>query len=245
MHHSFHINTLSICKFRAIDLDSLVLPSVSADLYTKKYFAPENTSYEYESYGVPFTQSNSTIIPSSTTMGDCSDPSTFKVAIIDSGYMVNHPDSPCLTDANNKSNCIGYSFVADPWNAPVSNSHGTHVMGIIGSLGDSGPYTNVGVIPTRNNICYVIYRVFDESRNGASWSNVFAAVERAVLDQGAKVINMSLGGGAMPGGQAFFNRAFAAGTLTVAASGNDGRFVDKYPASYNDVISVGAINNDK
>jgi subtilisin family serine protease len=49
----------------------------------------------------------------------------------------------------------------------------------------------------------------------------------------------------VPGGQAFFNRAFAAGTLTVAASGNDGRFVDKYPASYNDVISVGAINNDK
>jgi hypothetical protein len=61
-------------------------------LYTKNYFAPENTSYEYESYVVPFTQSDSNANPSSTTMGDCSDPSTFKVAIIDSGYMVKHPD---------------------------------------------------------------------------------------------------------------------------------------------------------
>jgi serine protease len=178
-------------------------------------------------------------------MGDCSDPSTFKVAIIDSGYMVKHPDSPCLTDANSKTNCIGYSFVTDPWNAPLSNSHGTHVMGIIGSLGGSGPFTNVGVMPTRNDICYVIYRVFAESGGGASWSSIFAAVDRAVIDQGAKVINLSLGGGAVPGGQAYFNKAYAAGTLTVAASGNDGRFLDKYPASYNDVISVGAINNDK
>jgi serine protease len=202
-------------------------------------------SYEYASYGVPFTQSDSTVIPSSTTMGDCSNPSTFKVAIIDSGYMVNHPDSPCLTETDGKTNCIGYSFVADPWDAPARNAHGTHVMGIIGSLGGSGPFTNIGVMPTRNDICYVIYRVFAESGGGASWSSIFAAVDSAVLDHGAKVINLSLGGGKVWIGQAYFNRAYAAGTLTVAASGNSGRVVDMYPASYDGVISVGAINNDK
>ncbi len=213
---------------------------------SREVFDRANFGVEFKSYGIDFTQSDSTAIPSNDRLGDCTDPNVFKVAIIDSGYMVNHPDSPCVTNPRyGTSNCIGYSFVEDPWDAPYHNWHGTHVMGIIGSLGGSSPYTNVGVIPTRNNICYVIYRVFDESRRGASWSNIFAAVERAALDEGAKVINMSLGGGAVPGGQAFFNRAFAAGTLTVAASGNDGRFVDKYPASYNDVISVGAINNDK
>jgi serine protease len=219
------------------------MPSVP--LLTKNYFAPpESTTYEYKSYGVDFTQSDSDI-PSSPTMGDCSNPSTFKVAIVDSGYMKNHPDSPCFTDPDGKTNCIGYSFVGDPWDAPVSHWHGTHVMGIIGSLGGSGPYTNVGVMPTRNDICYVFYRVFPEPWGGASWSTIFAAVDKAVIDEGAKVINMSLGGGAVSGGQAYFSRAYEAGTLTVAASGNEGQFLDRYPASYNDVISVGAINQNK
>jgi serine protease len=215
----------------------------TAALLTKNFFAD---SYEYTTYGVDFTQSDSTAIPSSTTMGDCSNPSTFKVAIIDSGYMVNHPDSPCLTDQNGKTNCIGKSFVFNtPWNAPVSNWHGTHVMGIIGSLGASGPYTNVGVMPTRNDICYVIYRVFPEGSSGSSWSTIFAAIDDAVLVQEAKVINMSLGGGSVPSGQAYFSRAYEMGTLTIASSGNNGQFVDSYPASYKDVISVGAINQDK
>jgi serine protease len=224
----------------------LLFPFAAAALYTKNYFAPpDTTSYDYMTYGVPFTQSDTTAIPSSTTMGDCSKNSTFKVAIIDSGYMVKHPDSPCLTDTNGKTNCIGYSNVTEPWDAPVSNWHGTHVMGIIGSLGGSAPFTNIGVIPTRNDICYVFYRVFNEIGAGAKWSSIFEAVDHAVINHGAKVINMSLGGGKVLGGQAYFDRAYAAGTLTVAASGNDGMFVDRYPASYQNVISVGAINNEK
>jgi cell wall-associated protease len=218
-------------------------------LFTKSYFG---SSYEYRSYGIDFTQSDSTAIPSSTTMGDCSDPDVFKVAIIDSGYMVNHPDSPCLT-ANGKTNCIGTSFVTnwwdgsvkDPWDAPVFHYHGTHVMGIIGSLKDNGPYTNVGVMPTRNGICYVTYRVFGEPSGGASWSSIYAAVDKAVLDDKVQVINMSLAGSATMGGQALFSKAYAAGTLTVAASGNNGAVFDTYPSSYKDVISVGAIKDDK
>jgi serine protease len=217
----------------------------AAYLYTKKYFPPNNTLYEYESYGVPFTQSDSTAIPSSTTMGDCSDPSTFKVAILDSGYLVSHPDSPCMTDADNKTNCIGESYFSDPWDAPYNMTHGTHVMGIIGSLGGSGPYTNNGLIPTRNDICYVFYRVFSEESQGAPLSSVYGYVEKAVLDHGVKVINLSLTGPNIWSGQRFFNEAYKRGTLTVAASGNEGRFMDKYPASYDDVISVGAIQNYK
>jgi hypothetical protein len=54
-------------------------------------------------------------------------------------------------------------------------------MGIISSLGGSSPYTNVGVIPTRHDICHVIYSLFDESGKGASWSNILAAVDKAVI----------------------------------------------------------------
>jgi hypothetical protein len=121
-------------------------------------------SGEWISYGIPFTQSDSTVIPSSTTVGDCNDPSSFKIAIIDTGYWVNHPDSPCGGE-----NCIGETFVSDPWDAPSRQWHGTHVMGIIGGVGGSGEDSNVGVIPQLNNICYMHYRVFDESGAGAQW----------------------------------------------------------------------------
>jgi serine protease len=240
------VNNLATRKYRSIEVDSLVMPS--GYLYTKTFF---DSSYEYQSYGVDFTQSDSAAIPSSTTMGNCSDPDVFKVAIIDSGYKVNHPDSPCTTDDSGYTNCIGYSFAynaqgdPDPWDAPVQSWHGTHVMGIIGSLGDNSPYSNVGSIPTRNDICYVFYRVFSETGGGASWSTIFAAVDSAVIDEKVNVINMSLGGGAVYGGQAYFDRAYAAGTLVVAASGNNGGWVYSYPASYHNVISVAAIDYNK
>jgi serine protease len=211
-------------------------------LYTYNEFG---SGYEYQSYGVDFTQSNSDAIPSNFNIGNCSDPNVFKVAIIDSGYKVNHPDSPCRTDANGDTNCIGHSWVADPWDAPVESWHGTHVMGIIGSLGDNSPYSNVGSMPTPNNICYVFHRVFPESGGGAPWSTIFAAVDRAVLDEQVNVINMSLGGGYTTKGQEVFDRAHSEGTLVVAASGNDGGWVYRFPASYRNVLSVAAIDYNK
>jgi serine protease len=217
----------------------MVMPT--GTLFTPKSF----TSYEYQSYGVDFTQADSTIIPSSTTVGNCNDPGVFKVAIIDSGYHYYHPDSPCTTDASGNPNCIGYSFISsDPWDAPVENWHGTHVTGIIGSLSGNSPYSNVGIMPTRNGICYLIYRVFPESGAGAPWSNVLAAVDSAVFNK-VNVINMSLGGGSVTGAQDFFTAAYAAGTLVVAAAGNDAGNVYSYPASYDNVISVAAIDSDK
>jgi serine protease len=215
----------------------------------ESYFDPP-PGFEFKSYGVPMTQSDSTNIPSSKAEGDCMDPNSFKVAVIDSGYMFYHPDSPCvITDV--KSNCRGLSLAYDPegqvepWWAPVKAIHGTHVMGIIGSLGGSGQYSNVGVVPTRNNICYLTYRVFPESGAGAYTSTILAAVESAVYN-GAKVINMSLGGGApISIGQQLYDKVAEAGTLTVAAAGNSGKFENFYPGSYNNVISVGAIGNTK
>jgi subtilisin family serine protease len=242
------MNTLSTSKYRAIDVDSQL---TSSSFYPMNYITPvvvsrANRVFEFESYGIPLTQSDSTVIPSNNRLGDCTDPNVFKVAIIDSGYMVNHPDSPCRDNPRyGTSNCIGYSFVEDPWDAPVRNWHGTHVMGIIGARGNYGHFTSVGVIPVQNDICYVIYRVTPEGTNDASWSNVLAAVDKAVLDEGVDVINMSLGGLGISGAQEYFTRAHEKGTLVVAASGNDGRYVDLYPSSYNDVISVGAINIDK
>lgn len=65
------------------------------------------------------------------------------------------------------------------------------------------------------------------------------------MDDKAKVINMSLSGGWVSNGQQFFTNADAAGTLVVAAAGNTGSWYYSYPSSYERVISVGALNNNK
>jgi serine protease len=218
-----------------------------SDMVTEEYYdQPDSNEYEYQSYGIPLTQSDSTNIPSSTAVGDCSDPNTFKVAVIDSGYRVGHRDNPCVFYSNGKRSCAGYSFFEDdPWYRPIKNTHGTHVMGIIGSLGGSGQYSNVGVMPTRNGICYFVYRVFsDDPNSGARWSSIYASVDNAVQN-GAKVINMSLGGPKTTRGQEYFTRAYANGALVVAAAGNSGQVADFYPASYNNVLSVGAIDKNR
>ena len=70
------------------------------------------------------------------------------------------------------------------------------------------------------------------------------AIDRAVTD-GAKVINMSLGGTEFS--QAMFDAvqdAWAAGLVIVAGAGNDGLTTQFYPAAFPNVIAVGAFDED-
>jgi serine protease len=57
---------------------------------------------------------------------------------------------------------------------------------------------------------------------------------------------MSLGGGGKyQTGQATFDEAYNRVILSVAAAGNDGSTSLSYPASYENVISVAAVDSDK
>jgi subtilisin family serine protease len=95
------------------------------------------------------------------------------------------------------------------------------------------------------NICFLIGRVFGESGEGTKMSYVFNAVEWMV-EEGAHVINMSLSGGPpSQTGAGIFKNAYKANTILVAAAGNGGGSADQYPASYNDVISVAAVDAEK
>jgi len=199
---------------------------------------------EWETYGIRITQGNSQRINSTNTFGDCSDPSSFKVAIIDSGLKVDHPDVPCQTTANGKTNCMGASFgTTDPWDKPVQAWHGTHVFGPMGAIGgnDAGV---TSMNPTNNNICWLVGRTFPDAGGPAKFSHIYAAVNWA-LDNGAKVINMSLSGGFTETGQAVFNKAKSKGAIVVAAAGNSFNWQYEYPSSYKNVISVGAIGSNK
>jgi thermitase len=63
-----------------------------------------------------------------------------------------------------------------------------------------------------------------------------------VKDKGAKVISMSLGGGASTTMQQAVQYAYANGNgaTIVAAAGNDGNTTTSYPAGYAEVVSVAA-----
>jgi serine protease len=59
----------------------------------------------------------------------------------------------------------------------------------------------------------------------------------------ADVINLSLGGGGpIAAAQVVFNQARAAGVIVVAAAGNDSSDIPTFPASYDNVVSVTAVD---
>src|SRR6185436_9242923 len=63
--------------------------------------------------------------------------------------------------------------------------------------------------------------------------------------KGVKIISMSLGGGASTTLQTAVTNAYknGAGTLIIAAAGNDGDATLDYPAAYPEVVSVAATDN--
>ncbi|MBT1446305.1 S8 family serine peptidase [Shewanella sp. JM162201] len=158
------------------------------------------------------------------------------VCIIDSGYDRAHPDlsGNNVTGTNNSG--TGNWF--EPGN---NNAHGTHVAGTIAAIANGEGV--VGVLPNRNANIHVI-KVFNESGWGYS-SSLVSAIDTCVAN-GANVVSMSLGGASSSTTE---RNAMAAhynnGVLLIAAAGNDGDNTHSYPASYDSVVSVAAVDSTK
>jgi len=92
-----------------------------------------------------------------------------------------------------------------------------------------------------DNVCYLIGQVFGSSGNTQT-STILEAVSWA-LENGADVINMSLGGpNYLETANTLFEQVKAAGKVVIAAAGNDGSDALSYPASYPSVVSVAAVD---
>lgn len=157
-----------------------------------------------------------------------------KVCIIDSGYQLAHED---LSD----NSVTGSSDTGSGNWYEDENGHGTHVAGTIAAFNnDKGV---VGILP--NGLLQLhIVKVFDAQ--GWAYSSSLVAALDDCLAHGADVVSMSLGGSKKSRFERVaFSDAYARGVLSVAAAGNDGNSRHLYPASYNDVISVAAIDQDK
>jgi hypothetical protein len=204
---------------------------------------------EYQGYALSLTQANSANIPSSDTFGDCYSRQSFKVAVIDSGIQFDHADMPCQDTKQGSTNCVGRSFgTNDDWSYAYDAWHATHVMGIMGATGGNNQGTT-SVMPTDNNICWVVGQVFPDtnSEHGTHLSSVYKAVVWSIGSKGAKVVNMSLSGGYTETGQKVMDYAKLEGAIVVAGAGNSNTFQYEYPASYanDNVLSVGAIDAER
>ncbi|MGB1261544.1 MAG: S8 family serine peptidase, partial [Cognaticolwellia sp.] len=186
----------------------------------KRYLMAEN-----QPWGIADTQSD---------LVSDSDAANMTVCIIDSGYERSNPDLNAnnATGTNNSGTGNWYQH---------GGSHGTHVAGTIAAVNNSEGV--VGIMPNTNVNLHIV-KVFNEAGWGYT-GDLVNAVDTCV-NNGAKVINMSLGGaGSSTSERNSLQAAADAGVLLIAASGNDGDSTMSYPASYDAVMAVGALDQGR
>ncbi|MFG2006758.1 S8 family serine peptidase [Spirillospora sp. NPDC048911] len=174
------------------------------------------------------------------------------VAVLDTGVDKRHPDlvgrvtnGPDLTGGTRRP---GGKF----WGL-----HGTSMASIIAGHGN-GPGFQRGVIGVAPQSRILSIRVTWENddplrgNGGTSGRNRDAVAQgiRYAVDHGADVINMSLGGGRLfydgdKTEEEAVRYALGKGVVLIASAGNDGAGSNRrnYPAAYDGVIAVGALDN--
>lgn len=120
-----------------------------------------------------------------------------------------------------------------------SNFHGTHVAGIVAAV-DNGE----GVVGVANQADLIPVRVLGEAGTG-SLGDLIDAITWASSRSEIDVINLSLGGvGDNQQLESVINDAYSAGKLVVAAAGNQGTDEQTYPAAFDNVVGVGAVDGN-
>ena len=149
------------------------------------------------------------------------------VAVLDTGIDASDPEFSGRV-------LPGYDFVNGDADPADDSGHGTHVTGIIAA----GIDNNEGIAGIAGNVRILPVKVLSAYNTGW-WSDVAAGISWAV-DQGADVINLSLTGGVDSETlRDAVNYALSKGVPIVVAAGNDGSNSLRYPASYEEVISLG------
>ncbi len=150
------------------------------------------------------------------------------VAVIDTGI------SP-VPDLKDTKFVTGYDFVNDQSDAYDDSGHGTHVAGTIAQSTNN----NYGVAGVAYEANLMPLKVLSAS-GGGTVADIAEAI-RFAADNGADVINMSLGG---PGESKLMEEAldyaYQKGVVLVAAAGNSNENSASYPARYRHVIGVAA-----
>ena len=149
------------------------------------------------------------------------------VAVVDTGIQRSHPDL-------NAKIVAGYDYVQGDTAADDGNGHGTHVGGTAAaetnnSTGGAGTCPNCKLMPVR---------VLDNNGSG-TLVNVANGINFAA-NNGAEVINLSLGGGGSSTLQSAVDNAWNKGVFLACAAGNSNTSStsSSYPGAYANCFAV-------
>lgn len=177
------------------------------------------------------------------------------VAVLDSGVDVTHtdlndniwvnrdeiPGNGIDDDGNGYiDDRRGWDFVSNDSKPTDPNGHGTHVAGTI-----AAERNDIGVTGIAPDADIMPIRVLDENGDG-SIHDIAAGIYYAI-ENGADVINLSLGGNSPTVVvESAIRTAFDKGVVVVMASGNESDTVPAFPAQYADQwgIAVGATDRN-
>ncbi|HRP07500.1 MAG TPA: S8 family peptidase, partial [Gemmatimonadales bacterium] len=159
-----------------------------------------------------------------------------KVAAMDSGGDIDHPD---LLWAGGY-NAITKSTSPSAWddNVSVCNGHGTHVAGTIAARANGSGV--IGVAPEAQLYAIKVFEVIDGGC--AAWTSTQVTGLNWAVQQGIKVVSVSIGGSFSGIYEQAIYDARNAGTYLIAAAGNNGTYVN-YPGASDFAIGVGALTS--
>jgi subtilisin family serine protease len=176
------------------------------------------------------------------------------VAVLDSGVKLNHPELKDRLWQNNQETTLdgidndqngyiddtnGWDFANGDRNPMDDHGHGSNVTGIVGAEANN----EIGYAGVDQNCRLMIGKILD-SNNSGSYSWWIEAIYYAV-DNGARVINMSVGGSSYSSlMQEVVDYAYDHGVTIVACMMNFNVGQDYYPAAYQNTIAVGSTNAD-
>lgn len=153
-----------------------------------------------------------------------------KVAVLDTGINTTNTDMKNI-------NVSGYNVIAGTTNYADDHGHGTMVTSVIAAQMNNA-FGFAGIAP---DVSFLSVKVMSSSGTG-TYSDMIKGIEYAV-NQGASVINMSIGGRTASSAlQLAVKSAVDKGVTIVAAAGNESASSISYPAAYPEVIGVGAID---
>ena len=151
------------------------------------------------------------------------------VAIIDTGV------AP-VDDLDPARLLQGHNFVSGSDDARDDHGHGTHVAGTVAQTTDNG----IGVAGMAPLARLLPLKVLGADGSGTSVG--IADAIRWAADHGARVLNLSLGGGARSAAMAdAVAYARARGCVVVCAAGNSGGRGVSYPAAYPGALAVSSV----
>ncbi len=181
------------------------------------------------------------------------------VAVIDTGIDYRHPDlrdnmwvntgeiPGNLRDDDGNGyvdDVYGYNAISPSRPPEDDNRHGTHVAGTIGAVGDN----QVGIVGVNWRVQIMALKFLDKDGSGYL-SDALEAIDYVLTMKrrgvNIRVVNASWGADTYSRAlEEAIERLSAEGILFVAAAGNGNTNVRQYPAAYEGVLSVAAVDQN-